>query len=152
MDNLSKSVSTLYAPSETTGNTDYWDIEEYWDDDNRPGSDETHLLAWHNGLFNIPESAMDPLSSLTFLDCRYNKISKFPDDLACLGRLHHLDLTSNKLQSIPESIGILTRLRGLFLARNLIPSIPTSIGDMESLEACRLDFNLLIEIPFQVCA
>ena len=128
---------------------DYWDDDEYWEEEEQTVPADTHAVFWKFGLLSLPDCAI-AANSLTFLDCRYNKIKMLPADLACIAQLQHLDLTGNSLEHLPSTLGILTNLRGLFLARNGIRALPESFGDLSALEAARFDHNLLIELPFQV--
>ena len=138
--------STAYS---VASSLDYWDEDEYWEEEKQSVSAETHAIFWKFGLLELPDCTISP-NSLTFLDCRYNKIKNIPEDLSCLALVQHLDLTGNMLGALPTAVGSLKYLRGLFMARNRISVLPESFGDLPSLEIARFDHNLLTELPYQV--
>jgi Leucine-rich repeat (LRR) protein len=130
---------------------DYWEEDEYWEDEDHAPPAETHAIFWKFGLLEFPDCVVSP-NSLTFLDCRYNKIKNLPDDLSCISLVQHLDLTGNLIGGLPKTLGSLTCLRGLFLANNRILALPDSFGDLPFLEAARLDHNMLADLPYQVAS
>ncbi|VAI24244.1 unnamed protein product [Triticum turgidum subsp. durum] len=76
-------------------------------------------------------------ASLTYLDLRFNRLSRIPEELCSLPNLEHLDLSDNlDVDEVPHCFGNLVKLKFLYLESTSIQRIPERV--ISSLKALQL--------------
>nr|XP_053637882.1 uncharacterized protein LOC128692652 [Cherax quadricarinatus] len=80
-----------------------------------------------NQLVELTGSSLTQLTSVTWLDLRYNLLSDLPREVACLSRLQVLLLQGNRLTSLPASLGTLPELATLQVSDNPIIFPPPDV-------------------------
>jgi len=101
------------------------------------------LFLTDNALEAVPD--LTPLSRLSRLSLKGNRIGGELDCAALPPRLVHVILTDNRIERVPASCAPkLARLRKLMLARNRVRSFE---GEFPELELVRLSQNALERVP-----
>jgi len=75
------------------------------------------------------------------LDLSGMRLTKLPDSLWQLNRLHELRLSKNSLTTLPESLGQIDQLQLLNLSYNHLEILPESLGQLTNLQYLGLSHN-----------
>lgn len=86
---------------------------------------ELHL--GYNLINELNDEHLAPLSQISMLDLRDNKLTEVPQEITLLVKLQRLDLTNNSLQNLPNEIGLMENLRHLQFDGNPIRNIRRDI-------------------------
>jgi Leucine-rich repeat (LRR) protein len=82
------------------------------------------------------------------LQCK--KITVLPKEIGLLTSLTYLNLRFNQLTILPKEIGNLINLAYLNLGPNKLIKLPKEIGDLINLTSLNLPVNQLIELPIEI--
>ncbi|XP_064085757.1 uncharacterized protein LOC135200921 [Macrobrachium nipponense] len=80
-----------------------------------------------NGLVELPGAAMEHLTSVTWLDLRYNELRALPSEISHLTRLQVLLLQGNRLTALPVVLGTLTEITTLQVSDNPLSFPPRDV-------------------------
>ncbi|XP_062920288.1 leucine-rich repeat-containing protein 40 [Mobula hypostoma] len=98
------------------------------------------LHVGNNQIEYLGPDHLRPLSAISILELRDNKLKSLPDEILLLQGLERLDLTNNDISSLPYKLGNLPKLKSLLLEGNPLRSIRRDItnrGTQELLKYLR---------------
>ncbi|XP_078264110.1 leucine-rich repeat-containing protein 40 [Rhinoraja longicauda] len=98
------------------------------------------LYVGNNQIEYLGSEHLQPLSAISVLELRDNKLKSLPDEILLLQGLERLDLTNNDICSLPYQLGNLPNLKSLLLEGNPLRSIRRDIinrGTQELLKYLR---------------
>ncbi|XP_051869039.1 leucine-rich repeat-containing protein 40 isoform X2 [Pristis pectinata] len=98
------------------------------------------LHVGNNQIEYLGPDHLKPLSAISVLELRDNKLKSLPDEILLLQGLERLDLTNNDISSLPYKLGNLPKLKSLLLEGNPLRSIRRDIinrGTQELLKYLR---------------
>ncbi|KAK4290313.1 hypothetical protein Pmani_036775 [Petrolisthes manimaculis] len=87
----------------------------------------TRVSLQDNRLVEIPGSSLCLLTSVTWLDLRYNQLTCLPHQIGSLATLQVLLLQGNNLTVLPSSLGILSELVTLQVSDNPLSFPPAAV-------------------------
>ncbi|XP_055497878.1 leucine-rich repeat-containing protein 40 [Leucoraja erinacea] len=98
------------------------------------------LYVGNNQIEYLGSEHLQPLSAISVLELRDNKLKSLPDEVLLLQGLERLDLTNNDICNLPYKLGNLPKLKSLLLEGNPLRSIRRDIingGTQELLKYLR---------------
>ncbi|XP_069794539.1 leucine-rich repeat-containing protein 40 isoform X2 [Narcine bancroftii] len=98
------------------------------------------LHVGNNQIEYLGPEHLKPLSAISILELRDNKLKSLPDEVLLLQSLERLDLSNNNISSLPYKLGNLPKLKSLLVEGNPLRSIRRDIinrGTQELLKYLR---------------
>ena len=98
----------------------------------------------------LTEISLAELANVEYLDIRFNRVTKLPDNLSVCRKMKTLRVSHNKLKRLTRSIGALDAMTTLDVSHNSLRRITSSVIQCKALEYLECDHNDLLSLPVDI--